>query len=233
VSKIIIVATGKSGTNVLYHIFEVAKELQPFRHIEDKWVFEKASVPDNHFCKCDTIYIKNNLSMVKFLHKNQDAHILWPTRHPNDLILSKITTPFYSRKPQNTPDDATIKGATESIIDSYNKYMYLKGSKRGDRVIDFKFEDLLGNARLFRKTIEGVCTKTSVAWDNRFFAYGLRFPDSVYRDKYKTGANLPYKWKTYKTLEYYDWLLKRGFTDEIVEGMFNEVKHVTEQWGYK
>lgn len=212
-TSILILGTGKSGTSAIYAAFSSHPLLTPMRDKGDYQEVLYESLPISSVAKLDTIYIKSTHQLVDFLDTHQHVKVIWVTRDVRDIVLSKITTPFYSKRPNHTPDDATKEGCLKTIQEAFDIYNECK-----NRFELLKFEDFLSNPEV---CLREICNRIGFEYSSEMLNYQSLMNKHKIYTRYSNDKPKISKWKQYSKMKYAQWLDDKGFTKEVLDEMFD------------
>lgn len=218
--SILLIGAGKSGTSAVYAAFSCHSKLTPLKTKGDSQNILSEYMPKNSVAKIDTHYIKDAEEIRQFLKRNSHVKIVWIVREVKDVVLSKLTAPFYSRKENPTiPEDGTKEGCLDSIQHAYRLYADSK-----DLVTLLRFEDFLKNPK---KCLKDICSIIGLPYCNQTLKYDdWMSQHEIYVQYNRSNKPEINKWEKYQELEYNEWLEERGFTQDVIEGMFDKVDKI-------
>lgn len=226
---LVILSSGRSGTNILLECFTKNSYYIPTTYPEDKELTKRnIEYPQKYLCKADTHYISNYQEFFDFMVKNQHCEILWSVRHPYDWCLSKL----YRGRPTKSrgykiADDATVDGCVEDLTKMYNIYK--------QAIIDFplrilvvKMEDLLTD---IEKEVKKICNWLGIIYEKEMSTPHLRMRHKGKKERYKTIDKSQIG--LYKDIDtiYDGYFSKRKktvdklFNSEIVQTLIKEFKY--------
>ena len=178
---ILIVATGRTGTNMLLESLRASNFLEATRVVEDGRVFKtNSSLPMNYLSKCDTNSIDNLGQVNSLLDNNPELLILWTIRDLRDCSMSKI----YRGQPGNdagctVAEDASFDGCIESIKWMSEIYSHISENYR-DRIKLVKMEDIILD---YEKTMTDVCEFCGIEYLSEMKDFTSRYRGSIKRTK--------------------------------------------------
>lgn len=180
-SSLLVVGTGRSGTNAA---LELMRGNSYFKHTdikEDRGVAYKVDIPSCYLSKCDTLYLRWDL-FYTLLTNNKHLSVLWTIRDPRDVCLSKIYRGQPGQDNRRLANDATIEGCLSTIQKMF--YLYKQTFLHfGDRVKLVKMEDILTNTE---QTAKDICQWFGISYEPSMIDFPNRMRTKYKRDRYKT-----------------------------------------------
>lgn len=222
--SVIVIGTGRSGTNIALEMLALSPDLKASQEVENKQFSAlPQKYPDNYLTKCDTYYLTwVNLMQVLNMHPNMK--IVFTIRDARDICMSKL----YRGQPGNDTlvlsKDATINGCLDVMKHMYEIYRKIY-TAFAERMYIFHMGKALGNSE---RLAQEMCNVLDVAY-NPEMEYFYKYMRNPYKKKrYAEGIdyNQLHMWRFWKTM------YGGFFVDYPMEELFNAVNYINIEFGY-
>lgn len=219
--QVIVLGSGRSGTNIAVDMLAGNTYFVPTLSIEDKRIFLRGAIvyPEGYLTKTDIEYTPF-ATLAPALNYNPDMRIVWTIRDPRDMALSKI---YRGRQSENWAYDATTWGCIGNIQMMLGFFLMLTATF-GNRVYVVRMEDML---RETEKVAKHICSWLGIEYQEEMIYFYKRMRES---SKTYTSIDLN-EIEKYKRL---DTIFDGYFKDKLeeVNFIFNNIANVTHFLGY-
>ncbi len=144
--RVIVVGADHSGTNWALEIVRFSGTYEFTEAVQDPQFFEYERLPENYGTKIPTEHKDFTLRhMKKIMHRNDKMKVIFTTRHPIDLALSKMYRGQPSELGGDTPGyspDANPLGALHAIESMYLMWKHMN-LRWPNRMLTVRLEDLI------------------------------------------------------------------------------------------
>jgi hypothetical protein len=225
---LVILSSGRSGTNLILEMFTECNNYTPTQYPEDKEVFKRdIQYPERYLCKSDTHYIDDYKELKNFMLKNKHAQILFTVRHPYDWVLSKLYRgrPL-KRRGWRPADDATTDGCIADMTKMFDIYKQVTRDFPL-KILVVKMEDVLSD---IEKEAKRICKFLCIVYNKSMTTPHLRMRHEGKRRRYPTLDKSQIG--LYKK---FDIIYDGYFKDKKKAGIrkiFKSVEPIIEEFGY-
>jgi len=220
--QVVVLGTGRSGTNMILETLRGNDIFIPSISVEDKHVFNRGGIiyPDYYLTKSDIEYTPWAM-FANAMNLNLDMKIIWAIRDPRDTVLSKL---YRGRQSEYWAYDATTWGCIGTMNMAFGFFLMLT-STYSERVYAVRMEDMLLNQE---EVVKHMC-----GWIGIEYKDDMKYFYTRMREKSKGYTNIDLgeigKYKRLDTI--YDGFFKDKH--EEVDLIFNNIKYITQFFGYK
>jgi len=233
--SVIVIGTGRSGTNVHLEILRGSEQLHATTHIENKAFGRNPTIyPDNYLSKCDTHYLTCE-SLLETMSLNKQMRIVWTVRNPRDMIMSKLRrgVPFSEGGDcRGVADDATINGCMADLGHMMSIYETIIWTRL--KYVQVRLEDTLSHVE---RAVGDLCfalnmltPSINIRYDLPMCNFPSRMRNPFKRSRYptldKNQIDLNKNWETWED----GFLVKKRFP---IPDMFREVDYICKEFGYE